>query len=498
MSRTLLDLFPPEYDRRTALCLPDTGTRLTYSALRDEVLRLADALAGAGVGRGDRVSMALPNGLAAIVGFLGASAVGTAAPLNPAYREEEFRFFLEDTNARVLLVPAGAAEDARRAATGRVPVLDVETSGATVRLPPGAVRRDAPRSTAGDVALVLHTSGSTGRPKRVPLTHANLVASIDNIAATYALSADDVTLCVMPLFHVHGLMASLMATLATGGTAVIPSKFSPLAFWRIAREHGATWYSAVPTIHQLLLARAEPGARPDGAERLRFIRSCSAALPPAVMSDLEAAFGAPVLEAYGMTEASHQMASNPLPPGTRRAGSVGPGTGVRIAILDEAGRELGPGERGEVAIRGDNVMNGYEGNPDANATAFSNGWFRTGDQGFLEPDGYLTLVARLKELINRGGEKISPREIDEVLLAHPSVAEAVCFGVAHPGWGEEVAAAVVLSAPATEAELIAFCKQRLADFKRPKQIFIADAIPRTATGKIQRRVVAQAFSASAP
>ncbi len=498
MPDTLLDLIRPEFNGRTAICLPETGLRLTFAELRDEALRFADGLAAAGVGRGDRVSMAFPNGLAAVVAFLGASAVATAAPLNPAYREDEFRFYLEDTNARVLVVPAGAAEEARRAARDRVPVLDVETRGAAVRLQAPAGAGSSDRSAPGDVALVLHTSGSTGRPKRVPLTHGNLIASIGNITATYGLSADDVSLCVMPLFHVHGLMASLMATFATGGAVVVPARFSPLSFWRLAREHGATWYSAVPTLHQLLLGRAEPGARPAGAERLRFIRSCSASLPPAVMSDLEAAFGAPVLEAYGMTEASHQMASNPRPPGARRPGSVGPGTGVGIAILDDAGRELAAGERGEVSIRGANVMAGYEGNPDANAASFTNSWFRTGDQGYLDEEGYLTLTGRLKELINRGGEKVSPREVDEVLLSHPAVAEAVCFGVSHPGWGEEVAAVVVLSAPATEAELIAFCRQRLAEFKRPKQVFVAETIPRTATGKIQRRLVAQAFSPTSP
>jgi acyl-CoA synthetase (AMP-forming)/AMP-acid ligase II len=251
----------------------------------------------------------------------------------------------------------------------------------------------------------------------------------------------------------------------------------------------------VPTIHQLLLARADKsGARPAGAEKLRFIRSCSAALPPQVMHDLETAFGAPVLEAYGMTEAAHQMASNPLPPAARLPGSVGRGTDVRISIMDAEGRHLPAGERGEVVIQGPNVVSGYESNPEANATSFTDGWFRTGDQGVLDENGYLTLTGRLKEMINRGGEKISPREIDEVLLAHPAVAEAVCFGTPHPTWGEEVAAAVVTRDAVSEQELLAFCKERLADFKRPKQIHIVETIPRTATGKIQRRVVAQAFT----
>jgi len=496
---TLLGLFESIPADQTAIILPEQNIRVSYGQLRDQVTAFAEALAAVGIKRGDRVGMALPNGLPTIVAFLAASEAGTAAPLNPAYKEEEFRFYLEDTNARVLLLPPDGADDARRAAGSRVPVFSAEMDGSgTVTLAgaPGRTRIDAPG--VNDVALILHTSGSTGRPKRVPLSHANLSISADNVARSYDLSPNDVSLCVMPLFHVHGLVASTLATLATGGTVVVPAKFNPLAFWRVAKDVNATWYSAVPTLHQLLLARVEAGAPPPpGAEKLRFIRSCSASLPPQVMHDLEAAFGAPVLEAYGMTEAAHQMASNPLPPGARKPGSVGPGTDVRISIRDENGNELPAGERGEVCIGGPNVIKGYENNPEANATAFFGEWFRTGDQGYLDADGYLSLVGRLKELINRGGEKISPREIDEVLMTHPAVGEAVCFGVPHKTWGEEVAAAVVVRQPVTEADLLAFCKERLADFKRPKQIHITEAIPRTATGKIQRRVVAQAFAPQA-
>ncbi len=496
---TLSGLLEPIPADRTALVQPDLNVRLTYGELRRQVQDLAEALAAAGIRRGDRVGMAIPNGFATVVSFLAASVAGTAAPLNPGYKEDEFRFYLEDTNAKVLLLPPEGMDEARQAA-GSVPILTVDTSPeGVVSLREMAGRVPVAPPEVDDVALILHTSGSTGRPKRVPLSHANLTISAQNVARSYALTQDDVSLCVMPLFHVHGLVASTLATLTTGGTVVVPAKFSPLSFWRVAQEAGATWYSAVPTIHQLLLARHKPGDPcPAGAEKLRFIRSCSASLPPQVMHDLEAAFGAPVLEAYGMTEAAHQMASNPLPPGKRVPGSVGPGTDVRISIRDDQGRELPPGERGEVCIHGPNVITGYENNPEANATAFfAGGWFRTGDQGVLDADGYLTLVGRLKELINRGGEKISPREIDEVLLTHPAVAEAVCFGVPHQTWGEEVAAAVVLREPVTETELHAFCRERLAEFKRPKQIHITEAIPRTATGKIQRRVVAQAFAPKA-
>jgi acyl-CoA synthetase (AMP-forming)/AMP-acid ligase II len=493
--KTLLDLISSAPDHATAILLPDSGgLRVTYGSLRSQVQAVADQLASANISRGDRVGMALPNGLPTIVAFLAASMAGTAAPLNPGYKEEEFRFFLEDTNAKVLLLPPEGADAARRAAGDSVPVLTIDMDANGVVSIAGVDRtRTAAAPSVDDVALILHTSGSTGRPKRVPLKHANLSVSAQNVARSYGLTSSDVSLCVMPLFHVHGLVASTLATLTSGGTVVVPGKFNPLSFWRVAKDTGATWYSAVPTIHQILTSR-KGAERPAGAGKLRFIRSCSASLSPQLMQEMEDAFGAPVLEAYGMTEAAHQMASNPLPPAARKPGSVGRGTDVRISIMDAQGAHLPSGERGEVVIKGPNVIAGYENNPEANATSFVDGWFRTGDQGFLDADGYLTLVSRIKELINRGGEKISPREIDEVLLTHPAVAEAVCFGVAHPTWGEEVAAAVVVREPVSETDLLAFCKERLAEFKRPKQIHVTETIPRTATGKIQRRVVAEAFA----
>jgi acyl-CoA synthetase (AMP-forming)/AMP-acid ligase II len=493
---TLLELLAAGEGGKSAVILPEPQIHVSYAALKAQVERMGGVLRAAGIGPSDRVALALPNGLPAIVCFLAAAQAGTAAPLNPAYTESEFRFHLEDTNARLLLLQPGGADQARRAASDRIPVLSVDMSASgTVTLGEVDARAfSAPLPALESAALVLHTSGSTGRPKRVPLTHANLTISAGNVARTYALGPDDVSLCVMPLFHVHGLVASTLATLATGGTVVVPERFNPLSFWRIAGTHGVTWYSAVPTLHRLLLARHDVAAgRPAGAERLRFIRSCSAALRPQVMLDLEAAFGAPVIEAYGMTEAAHQMSSNPLPPALRRPGSVGQGTGVGISIMDAGGRHLHPGESGEVVIMGPNVTRGYEDDPEANAAAFVGGWFRTGDQGVLGADGFLTLVGRIKELINRGGEKISPQEIDDVLLAHPAVAEAVCFGVPHPIWGEEVAAAVVLWTPASESDLLEHCGERLAEHKRPKRIYIAESIPRTATGKIQRRAVAQAY-----
>jgi acyl-CoA synthetase (AMP-forming)/AMP-acid ligase II len=480
---------------RTAVFLPEAGIRITYKGLREQVMTMADTLAAAGIRRGDRVATVLPSGLPAIVSFLAASIAGTAAPLNPGYREDEFSYYLDDTAAKILLCPPDGAEEARRAAQGKVPVYTIrmdEHGFVRIEDVVGNHSHAAPPAP-DDIALVLHTSGSTGRPKRVPIRHSNLGASAQNIANTYALTPDDVTMCVMPLFHVHGLVASVLSTFLSGGTVVIPTKFSPLSFWRVVRDSHATWYSAVPTIHQLLLTRAG-GERPAGAENLRFIRSCSAALPPEMMQQMESVFGAPVLEAYGMTEASHQMCSNPVPPRNRKAGSVGPGTGVNVSIMDAAGNHLAQGERGEVVIQGPNVVSEYENNPEANAKSFTNGWFRTGDQGYLDEQGYLILTGRIKELINRGGEKVAPREIDEVLLAHPAVSEAVAFGFPHPTWGEEVAAAVVLRSPESDTAILAFCRERLADFKCPKKLYIVEAIPRTATGKIQRGAVAASFT----
>jgi len=467
---------------------------LSYRRLRELVDEAASALASRGIGRGERAAMVFPNGPEAILLFLAASMVGTPCPLNAAYKEDEFRFYLEDVGARFLLVPPGEGEAARRAmpAGGTVIEANLDGDGRLHLNGAGAGQRldSLDLSTSSDIGLVLHTSGTTSRPKKVPLLNENLIASVANIITTYELRPDDVSLCIMPLFHVHGLVASALATFGSGGTVVVPERFSPLGFWALMQAARPTWFTASPTPHQLVLARLHED-RPAGTERLRFVRSCSSALSPAQMAVMEQRFGVPVLEAYGMTEASHQMSSNPLPPAPRFPGSVGPGTGVELAVFDDRGASLPTGVAGEVVIRGRNVMHGYENNPQANADAFVDGWFRTGDQGTLDAAGYLRLISRIKELINRGGEKIAPREIDEVLEGHPAVKEAVAFGVPHPTWGEEVAAAVVLAAPATEKELLAYSRERLADFKVPKRLHFVESIPRTPTGKVQRRFVAE-------
>jgi acyl-CoA synthetase (AMP-forming)/AMP-acid ligase II len=286
-------------------------------------------------------------------------------------------------------------------------------------------------------------------------------------------------------------VASTLATLAAGGCVIAPRRFSASAFWHECATYGVTWYSAVPTIHRILLSRAEDGARDHDGHRLRFARSCSSALAAPLMAAFEQRFELPLVEAYGMTEAAHQMASNPLPPGERRAGSVGLPTGTEIAILDEDWRAVPTGAVGEVCVRGPGVVDGYRSNPEATAASFRDGWFRTGDSGELSADGYLGLAGRIKELINRGGEKISPHEVEDALLAHPDVVEAVAFALPDAKYGETVGAAVVTRTTLAEDVLRAHCGERLAAFKVPARVKVVDAIPKGPTGKVQRRLLAE-------
>lgn len=486
---TLLDILTAGESDAPAILAPDIQP-LTFGRLRAHVAELAERLAAYGVGRGERVAIALGNGPAMALSFLAAATCATAAPLNPKYRQDEFAFYFEDTRATTLIVPPDGMAAARAAATPDMTIV-VAALRADGTLDLSLERGARPSQLfippqPDDVALILHTSGTTSRPKRVPLRQRNLAASARNIINAYRLSPDDRALCIMPLFHIHGIVATLLAPLASGGSVVVPPGFDAMRFWGWLTAFRPTWFSAVPTMHQMLLARAERQITAIRAAPLRFIRSSSAPLPPVVLEQLEATFQAPVIESYGMTEASHQMTTNPLPPLPHRAGSVGYGFGVEVTILDEHGAEKPRGERGEVAVRGPNVFDGYENNPEATAAAFTNGWFRTGDQGWIDDNGYLWLTGRLKELINRGGEKISPLEIDDVLLRHPAVAEAVAFAAPHRTLGEEVHAAVVLRAAATERELRDHCAAFLADFKVPRVIHILPEIPRGATGKVQR------------
>ncbi len=487
--KTILDLLRAADARQPALLAPGRPA-LGYRQLVDNLDMLVTSLQRAGLGRGDRIALVMGNGPEMVISFCAAAMCGTAAPLNPKYKQEEFAFYFADTHAQALITLPGTMTEARAAATPDMLLIEaiIQTDGTLTFDVVRNARSPRPAELAApdDIAMILHTSGTTSRPKRVPIRQRHMAASAANIARTYNLTAADTALCVMPLFHIHGLIGSMLSTLASGGTLVCPAGFSALEFWSWLETFQPTWYSAVPTMHQLLLARAERHQATIAAHPLRFIRSSSAALPPVVLERLEATFHTPVLESYGMTEATHQMTSNPLPPGVRKPGSVGFGFGVEVGIMDEWGTLLPQGTIGEVVVRGPNVIDGYEHNPEANAQAFVAGWFRTGDQGMIDGDGYLHLTGRIKELINRGGEKISPLEIDDVLLRHPAVAEALTFAVPHPKLGEEIHAAVVLSQPVSEADLKAHCAASLAEFKVPRVFHLLDALPRGATGKLQR------------
>ena len=494
--QTIRDLLAAGAAQAEAIGAP--GRRpLTYEALRAHADQTVKALNAMGVGRNDRVAIVLANGPEMAAAFVCIGCGATTAPLNPSYRAEEFRFYLSDLDAKALIVEEGTDSPAVGVARElNVPVVTLRprSEGAAglfdLARPsnPGGMAHRGGHAEAADIALVLHTSGTTSQPKIVPLSQQNVCASAHNIVRTLALVPGDRCLNIMPLFHIHGLMAAVLSSLAAGASVHCTPGFNALRVFQQMDEMQPTWYTAVPTMHQAIVARAPRNAESVKRARLRFIRSSSSSLPPQVMVELENLFGAPVIESYGMTEAAHQMASNPLPPAERKPGSVGIAAGPEIAIMDENGRLLKQDETGEIVIRGPNVTAGYENNPSANSGAFINSWFCTGDQGVMDGGGYLRITGRLKEIINRGGEKISPCEVDEILLEHPAVAQAVTFAMPHDKLGEEVAAAIVLreGMTATERDIRDFAAVRLVDFKVPRKVLILDELPKGATGKVQR------------
>ncbi len=475
---------------------------------RGTLRRLVEGTGGAlralGIQRNHVVAIVMPNGPEMAAAFLAVANWAIAAPLNPIYRAEEFDHYLGDLGARALIIQGEANSPVRAVAAQRgIPIIEVTADESA---PAGRYTLSVPFADAGparpgpdDVALVLHTSGTTARPKLVPLSHRNLAASARNVALTLALTPQDRCLAIMPLFHIHGLVAGLLSSLSVGGSVYCAPPFHTLKFFGWLDESEATWFTAVPTMHQAILARAHHNAGVIERRRLRFIRSSSAALPPRVMKQIEETFGCPAIESYGMTEAAHQMASNPLPPRPRKPGTVGIAAGPEVAIMGADSRLLAPGAIGEVVIRGENVMAGYVDNPKANAESFTDGWFHTGDEGVIDGDGYLRLTGRLKEIINRGGEKIAPREVDDVLMDHPAVAQAVTFAMPHDKLGEEVAAAIVLrdGQAVTEQELRGFAALHLTDFKVPRKLVFLPEIPKGPTGKLQRTGLAQRLGLTA-
>ena len=501
MPYSLQQLLAPIDAAAVALTAPATPP-LSFGALRAQIAETVEALNRVGIGRNDRVGIVLPNGPEMAAAFLSIASAAASAPLNPAYRAEELEFYLNDLGAKALIVQHGvdtpAIAVAEKLGIPVLPLHPLPAEGAgRFRLDTGTLAAASAGqggyAESDDVALVLHTSGTTSRPKIVPLRQRNICASAHNIRTTCRFTASDRGLNIMPLFHIHGLIAGIAAPLSAGSGVFCTPGFNALKFFAWMEEARPTWYTAVPTMHQAILTRAGHNAAIIRDNPLRFVRSSSSSLPPQVLADLERTFGAPVIEAYGMTEAAHQMACNPLPPGVRKPGTVGLAAGPEVAIMGENGALLAAGTVGEIVIRGVNVTDGYENNPKANQEAYTNGWFRTGDQGVMDAEGYVSVTGRLKEIINRGGEKISPREVDELLMDHPAVQQVVTFGIPHDKLGEEVGAVVVLrdGAAPTERDLRDFVAGRLADFKVPKKILFMAEIPKGATGKLQRIGLAQ-------
>ncbi|MBR72941.1 MAG: AMP-dependent synthetase [Rhodospirillaceae bacterium] len=473
---------------------------ISYGQLNSLVQNTISKLNAFGINRNDRVAIIIPNGPEMATAFISVSSGATAAPLNPNYRTEEYEFYLSDLNANALIVQSGENGPAVMAAKNLgIQVINLipenNSPAGTYNLHGntcGYIKKKQ-KLSENDIALILHTSGTTSKPKIVPLSHKNIITSAHNISSSLRLNPNDKCLNIMPLFHIHGLIGAILSSLYAGASISCTPGFNALSFFSWLDSEKPTWYTAVPTMHQAILSRAERNKETVSKNILRFVRSSSASLPPAVMNNLEKTFNTSVIESYGMTEASHQMTSNPLPPGKRIPGSVGLASGPEVEIMNESGEILSPNKIGEVVIKGNNVTSGYENNINANISSFIKRWFRTGDQGYIDNDGYLYLTGRLKEIINRGGEKISPYEIDNVLQQHPSIHQAVTFSVPHKNLGEDVAAVVVLNPhkQISETELKHFLSKKLSDFKIPNKILFVEEIPKGATGKLQRMGLAK-------
>lgn len=481
---------------------------LPYAGLRDHILTVLTALNGMGIGRGDRVAIVLPNGPEMATVCLSVMAGAVAAPMNPDFKQPEYETVFERLSPKVLIILAASDHPARAAAlVHNIRILDVTIpangkaglfSLTNVTSPAAGTGGglDPILAQADDTALVLQTSGTTAQPKVVPLSQRNLLTSAENLAKSLQLGAADRCLHFLPLFHIGGIVDVLAAPLLQGGTVFCSPSFSAGSFYRDLTAFRPTWTQAVPVMLEDMLTNAAAYPQAVAGQQLRFVRSVSAPLPVERMQAFEKAFAVPVIEIYGMTETAGVITSNPLPPGERKPGSVGISAGPEVRVVDQAGAILPAGQEGEVLVRGDNVISGYENAPQDNLLSFSDGWFRSGDLGHLDPDGYLFLTGRVKEMINRGGEKVSPFEVDQCLLAHPAVADAAAFAVPHPQLGEDVAVLVVVQPgqKTTKEELTTYLRARLAFFKIPRVLLFVESVPRGANGKLQRKLLAEKYA----
>ena len=480
-------------------------TPLTYGTLWSRANEMVRGLRSLGVRRSDRVAVVLPAGPETVVATIAVAAGAVCVPLNPAFTADELQRYFADLRIAALLTRGDIGSASRGVAHALgIPVIDLSLGmdkgpgGLGLASPATQRAIDLDPTRRDDDAFILVTSGTTSRPKMVPLTHVSVCLSAHNVGVALALGPRDRLLSVLPLFHGHGLISGVLASLAAGSSVICTSGFDAAAFFSWLTELRPSWYTAVPTIHRAVLSAAGSHNVRTQRSSLRLIRSASSSLPLAVLNGLEDLFGVPVIDTYGMTEAATQIAANPL--GRRKPGSVGQPAGPDVAIMDVNGRRVPKGKRGEIVLRGPTITRGYDNNPVVTASAFRDGWFRTGDIGYLDREGYLFIVGRIKDVINRGGQKVAPAEVEETLLRHPDVVDAVAFPIPHRRLGADVAAAVVLrpDAKVSEDKLRAFTRERLAGFKVPSLIRIVLEIPRGPGGKIKRSGIADALSVTPP
>ncbi len=482
--------------------------RFTYAEFAAAVDRAARLLTAKGVGKGDVVSLLMPNGVEYIVAYFACWQIGAlAGPVNSLLKEQEISFVLSDSETKTLLVHSDflpTIDSIRSELPGLrevVPFDDEAAAGKefkddvnTANLGLSDINRDSD-------AIIIYTSGTTGKPKGCLLTHGNLIANARQISEWLGFTKDDRLLTIMPLFHMNAVSVTTMSALYAGGSTVVSPKFSASRFWKIISDYEITSFGSVATMLSMLLTTYPEGVPKDlQTEQLRFAMCGSAPVPAEVMKRFEKTFNCLVIEGYGLSESTCRSTFNP-PDQERRPGSCGKPIGNEMRVVDEEDREVTDGELGEIVLRGENILKGYYRNPEATATAFRNGWFHTGDIGYRDKDGFFYIVDRKSDMIIRGGENIYPREIDEVLYQHPSVASAAAVGVPDQLYGEEVAAFIVLreGREATEEEIIAFCRARLADYKCPKTVRFVSEIPKGPTGKLLKRELVSRFkTASKP
>ena len=470
----------------------DDGLELAYEDLAENIEEFGKQLSSIDMENNKICALVLPNGVDMAISFLALANFVTVSPLNPNYTKEEFLFFLEDLNCEFIITDNNASDSLLEAAKQlKIKLFYLNNYSPKNRLSIKSLSTTSKclldQNKADDICLILHTSGTTSRPKQVQLSCMNIISSALNIARVLQLEKKDKGMNIMPLFHIHGLIASLFSSIVTGSSVVCTSGFNALTFYGNIKNFKPSWITAVPTMYQAILSRASRNKEIIQASNLRLLRSSSAAMPVATIEALENAFQCPVIEAYGMTEASHQMASNFLD-STRKPGSVGKSAGPEIALLRDNKLITEANTVGEIIIKGSNVTKGYKNNNKANKENFFDGWFKTGDLGKFDEDGFLFISGRIKEIINKGGEKISPQEVDEALMRHEAVFQAVSFSVKHEKLGEDIAAAVVLKDGATidDKDLRTHLSKSITTFKVPRQILILDEIPKGNTGKIQR------------